>query len=348
MRALIYADVQATDGHERMFSQPEMPLQIHRVRKFYADLWAIFQDRKCDCLWDLGDTTDDRSNIPIPAIDAVMEGLEPFAQHEMNLKLVGNHEQYSRNCDIHVGRMFASKFQVIAQTDVFEALNTLVACVAYPASDAAALDWINKTAYKFRNYQRRLLLGHFQVVGASMATGKAILGIPQATLDKFSLSLLGHIHKPQQIAKRGFYIGSPFQQNFGEKEEAKRVAILDLESLTLESVPLNGYPEYRVVNFEDWVKAVRDTEEHRYKVLIREPKQAEQFYAHPLMSRAEPVYNYELNGQTKEEMNRQTTFSRSSVMERWLAKHKPENYGINATAEDMLDAGNLLADGETA
>lgn len=353
MKALIYADLQATDGHERCFNDPNTPLQLWRVRRFYAELKRIFDAKKCTCLWDLGDTTDDRSYLPMPAIDAVLEGLEPFPDHELNIKLIGNHEQYLRDTTKHIGRMFSRKFDVVATTEAFEIAGSpgkpdvLVACAAYPATDAALNDWLSQTAYAYRNYQHRILLGHFQVVGCAMSSGLATSGIDKATLHRYSLSLLGHVHKPQMIGSDKtspiHYVGSPFQQNFGEKGEQKRVGVLDLETLTLTWVPMQGFPEYRVVTFAEWEKLIKKEEEHRYQVLLRDPKQAEAFYAHPLMGYAEPIYNYELESTAKTEVLARQSWTTADVMQRWLDRTPPGSRGIQLPPEDVLEFGQVIA-----
>lgn len=343
MKCLIYSDLQATDGHERCFNQPDMPLQLWRVQKFYAELLRIYNKYHCECLWDLGDTTDDRSYLPMPAIDAVIAGLEPFPQHELNIKLIGNHEQWNKSTTLDIGRLFQNKFTVVSKTDVFEVLGTLIACAAYPATTAATSEWLSKTAYSYRNYDRRLLLGHFQIVGCQMNSGQALLGVPREAVDKYSLGLFGHVHKPQQVGRSNFYVGSPFQQNFGEKNEAKRVGVLDLKTLALEWVPMPGFPEYRVTDFANWANTVNKDEEHRYQVVIRDPKQADAFYRHPLMSRAEPIYNYELDDRTKAEVALSQSFTRDDVMQRWLKTKPPSGYGIQAQEAEVLEVGNLLS-----
>ena len=349
MRTLIYSDLQATDGHERLFSAPDESLQLWRVRTLYTELLALQQKYACEALWDLGDTFDDRTAISLPTIDAVLAGLEAFPHHDLNIKLIGNHDQFLRNGTINNGSMLADKFVVVDKPEVLEAAtDTLVACAPYPASDAAVAEWLSKTAYDFRNYPKRILLGHFQVVGCQLNSGKALLGVPAELLGKYSISLLGHVHKPQQAGRNAFYVGSPFQQNFGEKNEAKRVGVLDLETLELTWVPMPGYPEYRVVDFADWVKTVKEKEEHRYQVIIHDPKQAEAFYRHPLMSRAEPIYNYELDERTKAEVTKAQSFSREDVMQRWLDTHPPGEHNIVAAPAEVLDVGRLLADNGTA
>lgn len=341
-RALAYADLQATDGHERCINNPKMPLQLFRVTKFYQDLWRIFEENKCDCLWDLGDTTDDRSYLPMPAIDAVMAGLEPFPDHELNLKLIGNHEQYLRDTTVHIGRMFASKFNVISNCESFAIDETLIACAAYPASDKATAEWLSKTAYTYRNYEQRLLLGHFQIVGAELNSGKALVGVPREEVEKFTLSLLGHVHKPQQVARNGFYIGSPFQQNFGEKNEEKRVAVIDTDTLDVTWIPMEGFPLYRVVTLGEWLDTVQADSEDRFQVLLRNAKEAETYYKHPLMGQSEPIYNYELSQQTKAEIAERRAWTQADVMARWMKANPPATYGISAPEEEVLDVGNWI------
>lgn len=345
-RALVYTDLQATDGHERMFSKPEMPLQLWRVRKTYTDLLKIFKAHKCDCLWDLGDTTDDRSFLPMPAIDAVMEGLEPFPNHELNIKLIGNHEQYLKDTSLHIGRIFSSKFTVIAETDAFEVDDTLIVCAAYPSCNSAAAEWIGRTAYAYRNYNRKILLGHFQVAGCQLNSGQAVLGIPTEYIDKFNLALLGHVHKPQKVGRNGYYVGSPFQQNYGEKYEAKRVAIVDTDTLKVEWVPMEGFPVYRVVNFEEWSKLVTKDHEDRYQVILASSEEAEAFYQHPLMAQAEPVYNFQMSEEQKAEIATQQSITQDDMMARWMKEHDPKDFGIEATRDEVLEIGKFIANGQ--
>lgn len=345
LKALVFSDLQATDGHERCFTKANTPLQLYRVTKFYEDLWNIFKANRCECLWDLGDTTDDRSSIPIPALEAVIAGLEPFPEHELNIKLIGNHEQYLRDTTVNAGRMFRSKFAVVEKTEVFEAANgVLIAAAAFPASDASATAWLDETAYAYRNYEQRILLGHFQVAGCQLSSGQALLGVPRTAVEKYSLALLGHVHKPQKVGLNSFYVGSPFQQNFGERNEVKRVAIVDLETLQVTWVPLPGYPEYHVLDYATWAHRVKSSEEHRYQVILRTVADAENFYKHPLMAQAEPVYNYDAPVGVTSEVAANQSWTLNAVLKRWLTTVPPVVSGIELPDSDVLDIGLALAD----
>lgn len=68
-----------------------------------------------------------------------------------------------------------------------------------------------------------ILLGHWSVSGSSLPNGLPVDQLrepvlPASDLDAlgFDHVVLGHIHKPQRVGERGFYVGSPMPLNFGE------------------------------------------------------------------------------------------------------------------------------------
>ncbi len=338
MRALVYADLQATDGHERCFTDPTRPLQLYRIDRLFGELKRIYKEHRCDALWDLGDTTDDRAAIPVPVIDVVCDHLEDF-HGKWNLKLVGNHEQFLRDTKVHAGKMFRSYFTVIDTCRVFKVENVNIICVSFHDDLQAILDFLNAD---FRS--PTLLLGHFQLAGCQMSSGTALAGVPRTALSVADVSLLGHIHKPQSIGNI-HYVGSPFQQHWGEAGENKRVAIVDIRSngsISIEWVPLTGFPRYRQVTFEEFVSSVKEESEDRYKVILRSLEQTEEYYAHPLANRAdEVIYDYEqavvaVNGTETEAMPR----TRTDILKRYMALHPPQ--GISLDPELMLHYGDDL------
>ncbi len=342
MNWIVTSDLQAGLGSSMCFNQPDMPLQRMRVKKFFVELHRVFQEEKCQCLVDLGDLTDDRGALPLPVISDVLEGTDKFPARDLNIKLIGNHEQYQRSGLIHTGRLFAHKFTVVSQCDSYEIdESTVVICAAYPPNDEALQKWIAGELHQCRGYRRKVLLGHFQVAGCAMPSGTAVTGLPLRILEPFDLVLLGHVHKPQSLTDKVHYVGSPFQQDFGEKNEAKRVGILDTKTLELKWVPLPGFPEYRVVGYDEFCKRVRAEEEHRYQVILKGTEEAEKFYAHPLMSRAEPVYDFCLTPETEAEETAPKTWSMEAAMERYVRANTPET--VKITPEELLEYGKALA-----
>src|SRR5690625_138875 len=83
-----------------------------------------------------------------------------------------------------------------------------------------------------------LAMGHLFAAGVSTSESERYIQIGnQASVDStifgdyFKYVALGHIHKPQRVsaAQSVFYSGSPLALSFSEKEDEKRVLLIDLE-----------------------------------------------------------------------------------------------------------------------
>ncbi len=343
MRLLVYADLQAHDGDERCYNQPTVSLQIHRVRKFYADLKRIYDQHECHGLLDLGDTTDDRSAIPVPVINAVMEGLEPYAGGEFNFKLIGNHEQFLRDTSVDSGRMYAHVFRVINQKAVWEYKDVVYVFASYPDDHTKLATWLDSMGRKYKD-KATVLLGHFQAVGAMLNSGETLLGVPKDVLNRFSVSFLGHIHLPQSIGTRIHYVGSPFQQNWGEAYQDKRVGILDTDTLLFQWIPLTGYPRYVQGDLERFTADFDPASEDRWKVILNSYAETEAFFALPHSVRAEAVYNYKVQSESaSQETQEAHDWSFEASLRHYLKTIPPPNIGLET--EELLAIGQQLATG---
>ena len=349
MRYLVYADVQATEGHERCFTNPSIPLQRKRVSDFFRTVAEIVKEERLDGVLDLGDTTDDRSSIPVPTLDSILGLLDDLPVKGHNYKLIGNHEQFVRSTEIHAGRLFDRCFDVVPDrlaraipaSGQSKAFN-LVMC-SYPADELKLNGWLLDQE---RSARQTLLLGHFQVHGCALATGTALSGIQTRALAWADLVLLGHVHKPQSITDKIHYVGSPFQQNFGEAGEEKRVGIVDTNSMTVTWIPLEGFPEYRVLNADSFFNRDWSTSEDRLKVVLRTPAETTAFYAHPLSHRYEPVYSY---GAVIAESPAAAPLVADcdALMARYLKKRPPSACGIPLPDAELLELGAMLATKES-
>jgi exonuclease SbcD len=70
---------------------------------------------------------------------------------------------------------------------------------------------------------------------------------------RFDLTLLGHLHRPQKISERIFYAGSPLKYSFSETSHTKQVSIFDLAadgSFSREAIPLVPLREVRSMKGE--------------------------------------------------------------------------------------------------
>jgi len=332
MKLLCYADLQATDGDALCFTQPNVMLQHYRVARFFDDLSRIYREHGCAGVIDLGDTTDDRSSIPWPTVEALGAGMAKIPKGD-HWKLTGNHEQYLRDISVNNRRLFDHTFKVVDDRRIQGMGDWTAFFVSYPASYLEVAEWLLRELPRFRG--PKLLFGHFQVEGAFFNNSTALTGVPKSVLQKFNLVMLGHIHIPQSVTPKIHYVGSPFQQDWGEANQSKRVGIVDTNQMTVEWVPLTGYPEYRAVSFAEFAKVADEVSEHRYKVTLSSHEETESFFRHPRFNRATAIYSYDETPVQPGAEIKDWTFE--GMCRRYLQTVPPSNNGIDLSDAEMLD-----------
>lgn len=106
---------------------------------------------------------------------------------------------------------------------------------------------------------RNLCLAHCFTGGGIESESERPLSIGGSSLvdprhfAPFDLTLLGHLHRPQQIGSKIFYAGSPLKYSFSEAGQAKSVAIFDLAadgSFQRTAYPLSPRREMRILRGE--------------------------------------------------------------------------------------------------
>lgn len=337
MKLLCYADLQATDGDELCFGRPNTTLQHYRVERFFDDMARIYAEHDCDGVVDLGDTTDDRSSIPIPTLEFLGSGMAKLPEGD-RWKITGNHEQYLRDTTVNNRRLFDHSFHVIDGRQIQMMGDWAAFFASYPADHGELTDWLVKEARRIR--APKILFGHFQVEGAFYQAGKAMTGVPLDALQPFSLVLLGHIHIPQSLTPKVHYVGSPFQQDWGETGQTKRVGIVNTNTMKVEWVPLTGYPEYRVVTLDEFKKLSEQQTEHRYRVKLNSHEETEQFFQHPHFNRATAEYNYDETPAEPGAENQDWSFE--GTCRRYLKMVPPAKVGIELSNDEMLEMTKLI------
>ena len=337
MRYLVFGDLQATNGSELCPSNPLVTLQHYRVEKFYADLKRLYTEHKCGGIVDLGDTTDDRSAIPVDTLEVVGAAIENLPEGDL-WKITGNHEQMQKFGGVTNRYMFQHVFRVVVDRRIQVMGDWTAFFVSYPADHAELTEWLLKEARRVRG--PKVLFGHFQAVGAFYKGGTALTGVPREALEPFNQVLLGHIHTPQSLTPKIHYVGSPFQQDWGEAGQEKRVGLLDTDDMSVKWLPLPGYPEYRSVALDEFKERVAEGGEHQYKVKLSSHEETEEFFRHPQCSRAVAEYNYD---ETPAEAGAETQdWSFAGACRRYLKTVPLAKVGIELTEDEMLEATSLI------
>ena len=102
-----------------------------------------------------------------------------------------------------------------------------------PNGEGDALSVLKTYLTKTKSVPQLLMLHHlagiFEAAGSEQViTLSGVDSIPTELLEQFDYVALGHIHKPQKIAKNAYYCGSPIAMRFNETM-AKSVLYLELE-----------------------------------------------------------------------------------------------------------------------
>ena len=345
MKLLIYADIHCTEGSEQCHVDPTLSLRIYQTKKFFNDLQTVHNQYGCEGIIDLGDTTSDRSSLPIPVIDTICSCVAGLPSSKWNFKLIGNHEQFLRDTSVNNKRLFDRKFTVIDQNAVYTVNDTALVFCSYPEKNETLAQWIHEQSHVLHQ-NPKILFGHFQVSGCLTASGASLSGIPRSSLSAFNLCLLGHIHFPQSLSKTIHYVGSPFQQDWSEAGQQKRVAIVDTDTFNVTWVLLTGYPEYRRIDFADFQKLESVSLEHRFRVVLSTHEETEQYFQHHLFHLTEAEYAYDAAVPKEQQQERDWSFEGTCL--RYMSLVPPATIGINLTAEDMLGIGQGIARGDYA
>ena len=336
---LVFSDLQAGEGAERLRANPAIPLQRWRVERCYADLAHLMRQHKCKYLIDLGDTTDDRYAIPVPTLEVVMRGLDMCRPKPLlSFKLIGNHEQALKANHLHPGGVYKAHHRVVSGHEVVLRGDLAIIAVAWPNEGPPISAWINDRLrdLKDRGF-RTLLLGHLQVTGAK-AHGTELPGEHNIDPSLVDLALLGHVHASQSTHENIHYIGSPFQQDYGEGGQSKRVGLIDFDTLDFQWLSLpSAYPRYLHLDFREFA-AQKSLGEDRVQVTLRTPIEADAFHQHPLASQVTPVYALTVSQATVTEKAEDTPITPEDLLRLYVQRNPL--HGVDEEA--ILAAGYVL------
>ncbi len=100
-----------------------------------------------------------------------------------------------------------------------------------------------------KDHEAKILISHFGLSEGMLNSGMSIVSdVSIKDLEnKYELVLLGHYHKPQEIIRDNislYYVGSPIQLDWGEKNEEKRFLIIDTESMDVKNIPITSYKKH--------------------------------------------------------------------------------------------------------
>jgi exonuclease SbcD len=218
------------------------------AQKAYFDMLLALRDLNCKVIMTGGNHDSPRVlNAPASLLEAMNihvignlpEDLEnvlvPLREKDGSLKAVIAAVPYLRESDLRTpsedGGM-NDKVEIIRKgiAEVFR--QTAQVCEAqYPGIPAIAMGHLFAAGVSTSESEREIQIGN---EASFEATGFGTY---------FNYIALGHIHRPQQVSGDvpTFYSGSPMPLSFSEKEDQKRILVLDTDTWEVGSIPIPSF-----------------------------------------------------------------------------------------------------------
>jgi len=227
-----------------------------------------FIKEKISDVFILGDVFHNRKQINLESIRNATEFFNILDCFNIHI-ITGNHDCFFLdNSDVHSLGML-SGWKNITVYDTPKVIN--MGCDIAMIPWGTKLDGIPESDYIF---------GHFEISGFDMqgtVCEKGLSGTELSKKAKYSV-LSGHFHKPQVRnygKKQICYLGSPYQHNFGERDEDKFIYILDTNEHILHSIvndisPKHFYVQQNEENFSQYEGQI-------IRPVIKDPEKQEEF-----------------------------------------------------------------------
>lgn len=217
---------------------------LDRALRLLAHVREVAVSHKADVIC-LGDFWDQRSTLAVRQLHEVQVEFERWRTAGVRLfMLPGNHDQVSLGGDVNAVRIFEAFDHIVVATQPMIDVNAKVAF--FPWRELAG-----EQAKLFASLEGKgwTVFAHAEVTGAVANSGKPAAGrVSLAEIEpKVRACYVGHYHKRQKLGEKTWYIGSPFEMNFGERDEPHGIAIVDAEHVEPAFLDLDEFPKhYRI------------------------------------------------------------------------------------------------------
>lgn len=202
----------------------------------------------------LGDIFDNRNEVAVPTLHLAYNFFKILEDFNI-IMITGNHDcYYSKRTDVH-SIATLDDWSNIKVIDKLLSVNlfgkTLTFC---PWS--TSIDDMPPSDIIFGHFE----INSFKMNGSHMCEH----GInAQELLKKSSLILTGHFHNTedrQYKNGRVIYVGSPYQQNWGESNEPKGFYILDIQNSAIDFIPNDFSPRHIKIKLSELIAVGKITD----------------------------------------------------------------------------------------
>jgi DNA repair exonuclease SbcCD nuclease subunit len=218
LRFLITGDIHCHNFKQFSYTRKSgMNSRLYKSLKVFDILLLEAKRRSITKIILNGDIFEDNDYLSNEVYSEVYRKLETLFQEKIEVVInVGNHDisTFNDNRTIHTLLPFRQVAKVVEKSTVWKGIGI----VPWMPSKHSFQEAIGKIPQGVRT-----LITHIGVKGALVGPRlKAVdskISLDDLEYERFKLVLLSDFHKPQQLAKGVFYLGSPLQKNFGEDHD---------------------------------------------------------------------------------------------------------------------------------
>lgn len=271
MKILAFADLHISNKNSKFRYSGRVNDLLAQQVKYVLHVCDLAESENVDAILFLGDWTD------YPTLDTVTATYSnQMISFLINLRrpiifLEGNHciedskLQYTVLTSAEQLVSQEAKAWFIANLEVVQIKQAMFYCVPYN-SDYKKLekDILDFNNLALENKERgvakhHILLFHFPSTNAVLDNGVNSsngVALTQDIIGNFDICLGGDFHKPQKLVgtQNAYYVGAPFDLNFGDHVEDRGTAIIDTEDNSIRWVPNPYAIDIRKVDANDFLE----------------------------------------------------------------------------------------------
>lgn len=274
MKFAFIADIHLSRyGQDKIEDITNLPERLHSLKTVLDNVAKYCIDNNIRVMIIGGDTLHGKSIIHAIAQDIMLDYFEHWSDFIRFYVLDGNHDLSGKGHKV---------------VSALKPLRNMPNLTWIPFDEVLRIGDILMVPYgpdmvdKIKKTNAKVLISHFGLNEGVLNSGISIISdlSLKDLIGKYELVLLGHYHKPQDIIRDDislYYVGSPIQLDWGEKNDVKRFLVVDSDSLEVESIPTEGYRKHIELdvtnsNKQEIIQLAKEAKEegHWVKVVKRE------------------------------------------------------------------------------
>lgn len=226
------------DPHFKVNNIPEVKALTREIYSYLDTAEAV------DYIVCLGDILDRHEQIHVTPLTEANDFLKRLSHYAPTYLLIGNHDRPNNSnylTNVHPFTAFGSDRITIVDHVVGIADKGLLFVPYVPPG--RWYDALNTAPFPYLD--AKIIFAHQEFRGCKMGT--VISEVGDVWPEDYPYIISGHIHEYQQLQSNILYIGTPFQQNFGESPD-KAIALITVgDTISCERIFLN-IPKRKLIN----------------------------------------------------------------------------------------------------